>query len=113
MSNVFNQMNEAFDLFMDESDKTQQEKNQLKLRKLQQWDPYSGMSDIDRFNLEHYPKRFFYEAPDIQPAKFEKPKPQAPGISPGGKGTANTATFDAPRPYLPKGTGYKLSLIHI
>ncbi len=31
-----------------------------------------------------------------------------PGISPGGKGTANTATFDAPRPYLSKGTGYKL-----
>lgn len=31
-----------------------------------------------------------------------------PGISPGGKGTSNTATFDAPRPYLPKGTGYKL-----
>jgi len=74
---------------------------------IEPWSGYDDMSDIDLWNLEHYPPGIL-KSTAIAPQSFENQKPSIPGISPVGVGTPGTAKIRVSKPHIPYGTGYNL-----
>lgn len=79
----------------------------MKESDVEPWSGYDAMTDIDLWNLEHYPPGIL-KSTAIAPQSFENQKPSIPGISPVGVGTPATAKIRVSKPHIPYGTGYNL-----